>query len=244
MNKINSKANTKETLEICKAIVDLKAIYPIDEDAYFTLTYTKLSEFTSHLIDKFNEGNLKSVLKGKDDMRDTDVRAIFYEVEAKCNRRPSAQQASALIISDALERYGIHIINNSYMNESAHIRGILSDLKSPAMAEDVQAIPDLPELISNLEQSQKAFDVSNAEWRDLLDQRNATRTATELSAECKNIVNGELVGYLNAMRTANPDKYKVFADKMESIINQCNNKIRDRIAAYKRNKEEAVEENN
>jgi hypothetical protein len=241
MNKINSKANSKEVLEACQGIVDLNVKTPIAEDAYYTLTYTKLSERCSKLIEKINEGGLKSVLKEKDDLRDTDVRAIFYEVEAKCNRRQGAQQASALNVSAALEQYGINIISDSYLNESAQIRGVLSDLKSPALAEDVKAIPDLAELITNLEQSQKAFDDSNSEWLEQKQERKIAKSATELSAECRNIVNNELTVYIAAMSAANPDKYKDFADKMETLITDINNKVRDRIAAYKRKKETEAE---
>ncbi|WP_282126183.1 DUF6261 family protein [Marinifilum flexuosum] len=237
MKKITSSSNTSETTEACTGVVNLSKKQAIADDAYLTVIFDKLSGRTDLLIDKINDAGIQSELKEKDDLRDTDVRAIYYEVEAKCNRRQSSEQEAALRVYEELNRYGIQITDANYTLESTKIRAMLSDLKAPELVTDINSIPDLPALITNLEQSQGAFDDSNSEWLDKKRVRKSSKSASKLAIECKSIVNNELVGYIEAMSAANPDKYKDFADKMETIITDINNKVRDRIAAYKRKKE-------
>jgi hypothetical protein len=241
MRKISFNANINETAEICTSIVDLNKRQPIAEDDYFKVTFKKLTERTEKLIGKINAGGINSTLKEKDELRDIDVRAIFYEVEAKCNRRPSSEQKSALRINETLDRYGIQITSDSYTIESAQIRAMLSDLKAPELADDLKIIPDLPALIVNLEQSQKVFDNANAKLLEQKQERQTSKPASVLAFECKNIVNAELIGYIGAMEQANPDKYKVFSDMLETLINDANAKVRDRISAQKRKKENEAE---
>ena len=237
MKAINVKLNTGETVEACQGIIELSKKYPITEDAYYSITLEKLTGMSNELIGKVNAGWLNSELKDKDEARDLDLRAIFYEVKAKCMRRPSAAQEKALHINEILNRYGIKIAEESYSIESVGVRAMLSDLNAPELEEHVQAIPDLKQLMDNLEQSQAGFDVSASKLIEDKNERENTKSASVVAQELKNIINNELLGYLGAMAKVNPAKYKPFADVVNTLIETGNNKLRDRMAALKRKKE-------
>jgi len=240
MKSINSKSNIKDTAEVGQGIIDINKTNAITEDAFFTKTFDLLSAKTDELFGKIRAGWMESELEEKDEVRDLDVRAIFYEVEAKCIRRKSDDQAKALRLKTILDRYGMKITGSSYTNESAEIRALIKDLKGTELLEARQAVPDLDGLIGNLENSQLAFDESAAKHLVNLSDRENSKSATVVAKELRDIINHYLCTYIGAMANANPDKYKAFADLLTILIDENNKKVRDRIAAQKRKKEEAM----
>lgn len=233
--KVNSLIN--EISEIGKGIIELSKRYPISEDAYFALIIEKISEKSEELIDRINAGWLSSELKEKDEIRDLDVRAIFYEVEAKCMRRSSASQEKALKVMDVLSRYGMKIIASRHTNESAQIRALLSDLEAPEMVKNVRSVSDLKQLLDNLVQSQAEFDAASTQLVEDKNERGNTKPASAVAKELKDIFNDEFEVYINAMSMANPTKYKAFAELVNTLVEESNKKVRDRFAALKRKRE-------
>lgn len=237
MRKVNSSSNIKDTAEVGQGIIDINKTNAITEDAFFTTTFDLLSAKTDELFGKIRAGWMESELEAKDKDRDLDVRAIFYEVEAKCVRRESDDQVKALRLKTILDRYGMKITGSSYTNESAEIRALLKDLKVPELADVRSAVPDLDGLISNLEGSQAAFDASAGKHLLNLSERETSKSATVVAKELRDIINGDLCTYMGAMAKANPDKYKAFANLMTILIEENNKKVRDRMAALLKKKE-------
>ena len=244
MKKVHANAIISDIVEICKGIIELSKKYPIDLDDYFIFVFQKLSGKSDELIGKINAGWLDSELKEKDDARDLDVRAIFYEVKAKCMRRPDINQEKALQIKEVLDRYGMKITEDSYTIESAGVRAMLSDLKAPELEDCVASIVDLKILLDNAEESMAEFDVSASKLIEDKNERENAKPASAVARELKDIVNNELLVYLAAMAKANPTKYKPYADVVNTLITDSNNKVRDRLAALKRKKEKINSEQN
>ncbi|WP_372646135.1 DUF6261 family protein [Ancylomarina sp.] len=244
MTAIKNNSSISEISEIGTGVTELSKSYPISEDAYFELTFGKISDKSNELIERINGGWLSSELKEKDEIRDLDVRAIFYEVEAKCIRRSSANQEKALKVMDVLNRYGMKIIGSCHTNESAQIRALLSDLEAPEMEENVSSVPDLKQLMANLTQSQAGFDTSSAKLIEDKNAREHTKPASIVAKELKELFNDEFEPYLNAMCMANPAKYKAFSELVNVLVSDSNKKVRDRLAALKRKREAANTELN
>jgi hypothetical protein len=239
MKTVNSKSNIKDTAEVGQGIIDINKTNVITEDPFFTITFDLLSAKTDELFGKIKAGWMESELEEKDEARDLDVRSIFYEVEAKCVRRESEDQANALRLRAILDRYGLKITSASYTNESAELRALIKDLKAPNLVEVRKAVPDLDGLISNLEGSQAAFDESAGKHLKDLSERENSKSATVVAKELRDIINDDFCTYTSAMALAAPAKYKAFADLMNVLIDESNRKVRDRIAALKKKKEEA-----
>ena len=242
MKKLTVKLTIDETAIVGERTIKINNENPITEDAYFTVTFEKLSEKTKELTDKINDGRIASELKEKDDARDLDIRAIFYEVEAKCMRRESEDRAKAMRVMEVLDRYGIRITDANYGTESSRINAMLSDLKAPELAEDRKAVPELDTLIPNLEESQDAFETSTMTQMKNKAEREKEKPASVIAEELRDIINDELLGYINAMALSQPDKYKPFAEMLNKLIEDTNKRVRDRMAALKRKKEEAEAE--
>ncbi|RXQ90427.1 hypothetical protein EO244_13575 [Ancylomarina salipaludis] len=240
MKKVTTNSNIKDIAEIGQGILDINKTHEITEDAFFTTTFERLSAKTDELFGKIKAGWIESELEDKDRARDLDVRAIFYEVGAKCVRRKSEDQAKAEKLQLILNRYGLKITSASYTNESAELRALIKDLKAPNLAEARQAVPDLDALIGNLESSQAAFDESAARHLTNLSERENSTSATVVAKELRDIINEDLGTYMEAMAKVNPDKYRGFANLMNILIEENNWKVRDRLAAVKKNKEELI----
>lgn len=244
MNKISSNSSTNEIAEACQGIIELSKKYPIEGDTYYSLTFEKMTEKLNALIGKINSGWLNSELKEKDDARDLDVRAIFYEVSAKCMRRPSADQEKALRIKTVLDRYGLKITEDSYTLESAEIRAMLSDLKLVELEDSLASIPGFKKLIENTEESMAAFDLAALQLIEDKNERKNAKTATAIAVELKSIINDELLVYLAGMAKAKSMEFKPFVNVVNTLIKNSNGKVRDRLATLKRKKEKINSELN
>jgi hypothetical protein len=242
MKKVTSNSNIKDTAEVGKGIININTTNAISEDGFFTITFDALSAKTDALFGKIKEGWMESELEEKDEVRDLDVRAIFYEVEAKCVRRDSEKQIKAKELQAILDRYGLKIASASYSNESAEVRALIKDLNAPELEDARMAVPELDGLIGNLEASQADFDASAGKHLKNLANRENSKSATVIAKELRDIINNDLGSYISAMAKANPDKYKAFADLMNVLIDESNKKVRDRLAILKK-KREAVEMN-
>jgi len=238
MKLILQKSNTSEVASVASAIRELNRTNTISEDAFFTHTYVKLEAKTKELIEKMNAGGNSVELHEKDELRDLDIRSIFYEVEAKCTRRPDIVQESALRIKAILGRYGLKITQDGYSKESTNIKAMVNDLKSQQLIEDRARIPDLDTLIVNLENSQKDFDQTAALQIQNKVERDKNKTASEIARELKNIINNEFCIYIRGMAQANPSKFNDYAELLAKIIEDSNSQVRKRLAALNRKKEE------
>ncbi|MCG8411636.1 MAG: DUF6261 family protein [Bacteroidales bacterium] len=235
---LSSRATTSEILEVGKSVDQLNDQYPIENDVYLDALKKDIKAMLSQLISKSNQGIVRTELDEKDLKRDIDVRAIFYEVNAKCNRRESETQKKALEVLEVLSRYGLEIIQESYSSESAKIRALLDDLKAPDLSEAVKAIPDLPQLITNLEESQAAFDAANIEYINDKSERENTLPAHIIADELHKKIDKEYFIYVKAMSVANADSFSDLNKKVETLLSQTNQKIKERLAALKRKKEQ------
>jgi len=242
MKKINSNSTNNQIAEIGNSIVEVNKSNPITDDAFYSITYTLLSEKTAELIDTINRAGLHNGKKEMDELRDLDVRAIFYTVKAHCIRRPSEDREKALRIQEDLDRYGLEITGYSFGDESTNIRALLDDLKDPELAEERASIPDLDQLIANLEDSQGEFDVTEAKLIEGEVDRSKTKSASLVAKELKDIIDNRFCVYIEAMSLANPDKYKSYYDLLQTIINQNNRQVEEHLAALKRKKEKTKAE--
>ena len=235
---LSSRATTSEILEVGKSVDQLNDQYPIENDVYLDALKKDIKAMLSQLISKSNQGIVRTELDEKDLKRDIDVRAIFYEVNAKCNRRESETQKKALEVLEVLSRYGLEIIQESYSSESAKIRALLDDLKAPDLSEAVKAIPDLPQLITNLEESQAAFDAANIEYIKNKSERENSLPAHIIANRLSRKIDKEYYIYVKAMAEAKPDSFDALNKKLETLLSQTNQKIKERLAALKRKKEQ------
>ncbi len=240
MKKVSYYSNIKDTAEIGQGIIELNKTNTISDDPFFMVTFNLLSEKTDELFGKIKAGWMASELEERDAVRDLDVRAIFYEVEAKCVRRGGENQLKAMQLQAILNRYGLKISSASYSNESAEVRALIKDLNASELTDARLAVPELDGLIGNLEASQIDFDESAGKHLKDLSLRQNSKSATVISKELREIINDDLCTYISAMAKAVPDKYKAFADLLNVLIEESNRKIRDRIAAQKKKKEELL----
>jgi len=192
MRKINSRANTNETAEACVGVVELSKKHPIVEDPYYSVTFGILSDQTESIIGKINAGWLTNELREIDELRDTDVKALFYEVEAKCMRRSDANQEKAMRVLAILDRYGMKIVGSSYTNESAQVRAMLSDLKAPELVDAIASNPELSTLMNNLEGSQAGFDIASGKFIEGKLERGNTKPASVIAKELKDTFNDKI----------------------------------------------------
>lgn len=238
MKQIHSSSNNSEVASAASGVVELNKTNTIIEDTFFTLTFDKLQAKLDELIEKINTGWYSLALEEKNDLRNQDIRAIFYEVDAKCYRRPGSEKESALKIKTVLDRYGLKITRDSYSKESTNIKAMLSDLKAEELSDDLTTITDLSSLISNLENSQSSFDQTAYQQIQNKVERDNSKPASEIAQELKHIINNEFCPYIGAMAQANPIKFKDYADLLSKIIENNNNQVRNRLATLKRKKEE------
>ena len=237
MNVLRSRANIGEMLAVGRAILNLIKENPIADDAYLDSQVKHIEQKVAALAEENNSGALVNNMDDADLVRDLDTRSIFYEVKAKCVRRESDKQQKAEEIYKLLDRYGIGMINESYKQQSASVISLIKDLEAPELSPAIAAIPDLAELITNLKQSQAAFEVAETEYINNYNKDENSVPAYVLSRQLEDIINKEFYIYLKAMTAVNAEKYSKLMSKLKSLFKKTNQEIKERLDAIKRKKE-------
>ncbi|WP_282015874.1 DUF6261 family protein [Marinifilum flexuosum] len=237
MEKILSKIDHKIMSTLCNDMNRIKLNSVLEEDTYFMGKLSAIKELTEKLIDKTNEEWRTKRVRKFDNIRNTDLRAIFYLVEAYSYRREDDKKQSALKLKEILDRFGLQIIKKSYIDKSSSTRALLVQLKSEKLKNDRNQIADLDQLISNLEQSQQDYyNALSLQMEDDLKRKNS-KPAHILSMKLRKLINEEFAPYIHAMKLADKEAYVYYSKKLSSIIESYNTEVRNHQNYLKRKKQ-------
>jgi len=203
----------------------------ITTDPYLLVVVDKLTGKNNLLTIVINENKQVSVLSEKDNNRDNCTRVVFLITKALLYSTDDAERKDAEVINAILQRYGLDIINKTYSEQTVVLNALLSDLEQQDIAAITVKYPLLQKHIDRLKASQT--DWMNSVQTHVLQQNEQKNTpsASKLHPEIREIVNNELMVYIDAMKKANPDTYGELATQIENIIIETNQRIRNRNSA-------------
>jgi len=197
-------------------------------DTPLVAIYGDLGLKTEWLTAALRRAKSESELETKDEVRDNNLRSLFYLVTGYTHHPDPLIKAAAGTITKIFDNYGLKITEESYASESALITSLLMDLGNPANQQAIAALSGCAALIQALQASQADFELTRVAWEKDKAKEGAFENATKLKKEVITIINERLVVYLRAMQEVNREMYGEFADTIAVIIAENNEMVKRR----------------
>lgn len=198
-------------------------------DVYMGLQFGKLKDINALLTEAIKEKAANSILAPIDEKRDNNLRVIFYEVDAKVHWTNKDINQAATVVEKELDKYGIETTKLAYAVESASINALLKDLEKTNVKEAIALLPELSNLIQELDASQREFEAAYLQFVGLTIAKQKLLSASKLRNLIREQINEEFIVYMNGMALSGGEVYKDCAKVMEKLIENNNQKVRERL---------------
>jgi hypothetical protein len=179
----------------------------------------------------------KSDQKTNDEVRDTDVDGLYYFLLGASHSPKTKVKEAATYLLELFEQYGQKMKDESYTRESSMINSLLNDYKSERALAAIADVPQCADYIAALQTSQSIFEGSRLDFETARGQEGTLENASAIKGQLIELVNKQLVPYVNVMVQLHSATYESFARTLAEIISANNEVVKKR-----RNKNDKPEE--
>lgn len=209
------------------------------EDTILQSVKNEIVQLKDRLVTAIQPGKLASELEILDGLRDDTYRAFVYLIRGYAHHLDAAIKSAAEEVLKVLNKYGLELTRLNYAAETIEIESLIKDMKLPAMATHLEAMPGAQDLLGKLESELAQFVVAQKAYLDAVGEGKLAGSATEIKKELVNVINNKLVMYLNGMMQVNPEPYTALYTKLDIVIDEANELVR-----LRRKNEEEIEVSN
>jgi len=231
--RIYSNANIRDINYALGNILIAIEKNPVGDDTYFLYVKDKLTSDYNLLTEIIDQEKIKSDLSDKDQGRDDSTRALYYISRGLTYSQDIKDRENAMLVFNILERKTLDVVNLPYSEQTVVLDAMIKDLDAPNILNAInESFSFITKYIDDLKKS-------IADWKEAVQKsfeygREATKPAYRLCIELRDVINGELLGYIGAMSVANPSVYKNLEEQIRSIIDYTNKRISNRKSASKK----------
>lgn len=199
------------------------------EDVYLNQLGSELDDAGNEMenaIATSRKKQLTEQLAAADDKRDNGFNAIKLFTEGYIKWDIEAYTPYAIKVWDVIKRHGIALDKESYEEQSALMESLFIDLEKPELTEAITVLKQ-EELVAYTKQSHADFAALYQQSLELEAGKEIVTSATKLKkgtlAKLKSVAE-----YLNVIVNAKPDIYGAIQAEMAELVNNVNQKIRNR----------------
>ncbi|MGQ8338522.1 DUF6261 family protein [Sunxiuqinia sp. A32] len=236
IQKLRSTSRTTEVDAVSIRLIGAYRNTSLNTDAHLETIYGSLESESTQLTAAIRRMKAESVLDEKDSVRDQYVRGLFHFVQGSLYHPDDAIKTSAEKVEKVLEQYGISIVSENYATESSLINSLLNDLAKPNLQDDIAALSGCADLIAALQAAQADFEATRIAYEEDKADESTMENASSIKKQVVQIINEQLVIYLQAMNQVDVETYGSFARTVAEIIADNNEVVKKR-----RKKTEPVE---
>jgi len=178
----------------------------------------------------------KSVQKTNDEIRDEKIDGLYYLLLSASHNPKEKIRVAAITLLEYFEQYGQKMKEESYTRESSMVNSLLNDYKTEQALSAIADVPQCAEYIAALQTAEDNFEGMRLSYEKATAEEGTEENASALKKEVVDIVNSQLVPYLNVMAQLNEPLYGVFTRTVAKLINDNNEQVK------KRRKKEEPEE--
>ena len=226
--KLINYSRTTEVSAVADRITDAYKGTGLSTDAYLSGLMTGLEADQVLLTEAIKRMKAESELEAQDELRDTEIRSLYYLVLGLQHHPDVAIKAAAQKVFTVTEHYGLSVVNESYASESALVGSMLADLAKPEFQDPVAALSGCAESIAKLQTAEDNFDVARIAFEQERAQESTLENASVIKKRVVNLVNQKLVVYLLAMMEVNPETYDLFTRTVAQVIADNNTAVKKR----------------
>ena len=197
-------------------------------DVHLSAMFTDLEPESVRLTAAINRSKAESELEAKDEVRDQQVRALFYLVKGFLYHPQAEVKSAAETVEKVLENYGLDITGESYSTESSLIASLLDDLSKQKVLDAIAVLPGCAEVKTALQTAQADFETTRIAYEEEKAHESTEQNATAIKKSVVGIINERIVIYMRAMEVVDEANYGVFARTIVSIIAENNEVVKKR----------------
>uniref|UniRef100_UPI0032178C4C DUF6261 family protein n=1 Tax=uncultured Draconibacterium sp. TaxID=1573823 RepID=UPI0032178C4C len=170
----------------------------------------------------------KSDQKANDEIRDEKITALYFLLMS-FSHHPDAQiRDAALSLLEIFENYGQEIKEESFTRESSLVNSMLADYAKPKALANIALVPQCTEYIAALQQAQDNFEDNRLDFETAQAEEGTLENATAMKKEVVEMVNNQLVPYLNVMAQLDEPTFGEYARVVAEIIAANNEVVKKR----------------
>lgn len=200
----------------------------LNTDANMELIFVPLKAKSTLLSAAIGRLKEKSVQKTNDEVRDERIDGLFYNLLSSAhNPKEKIQQAAAYLL-ELFEQYGQQMKDESYTRESSMVNSLLNDYKTAKALAAIADVPQCADYIAALQEAQTNFETNRLSFEAARAQEGTQENASALKKEVVELLNEQVVPYLNVMIQLNDATYGAFARTVAEIIAANNEVVKKR----------------
>jgi len=239
IEKINSKSRNSEFDTLNTMIAKVYNESNVKEDTYLPSIFNTLKPISERFAAAVDRQREESNLSESDDNRDAIGKNAFYLVTGYSHHPVKEINEAAQKVMNVLNNYGLEIFSMSYAIESSKINSMLLQLEAPEVKEAITKLSGVAEVVAELKKAQEEFEAIFIHSQKNKSESFNSDNATDLRKEIVDILNNQLIPYLNGMMAVDAAKYGSFVHELASHITLNNSKVKTRA---RRQKTEVVAE--
>lgn len=214
----------------------------LNTDATLEKIITPLKAFLILLSAGINRLKEKSEQTTYDDIRDDAIVALYYLLLSFSHHPKEKIKTAATSLLEIFEQYGIKMQVASYTTESSLVNSLLTDYTSPEALANIALVPQGAEYVAALQKAQSDFGNIRLSFEEARGKEGTVENATAIKKEVLNIINKQLVPYLNVMVQLEETSYGDYARTIAEIIATNNEQVKKRRNKGKKSEEEETED--
>jgi len=200
----------------------------LNSDANLEQIFGPLETKSTLLTDSINRLTEKSTQKTNDEVRDDKVDGLYYLLLSAAHSPKTKIKEAALILLEIFEQYGLKVKDESYTRQSSLVNSLLNDYKQPDALAAIANVPQCADYIEALQTAQDNFENMRLSFEEAQARSGTQENASSLKKEVVELINNQLVPYLNVMQQLNPDTYGEFAGLVAKLIAANNEVVKKR----------------
>lgn len=200
------------------------------EDTYLTQLGTDLEDSGNEMENSIATSHKKEMteeLSAADDKRDNAFIALKFFILAYIKWAIDEYTPYAKKIWNIIKQHGLGLDRESYEEESALLVSLINDLEKPDFVEAITVLK-LEQIVTYLKDAQTGFSALYQQSLEAEAGKEIVTSATKLKKSALTKLKA-VADYLNAVANANPGVYGTIQAEMAELVNNVNQKIRNRL---------------
>lgn len=221
-----------------KAVMLYKNNPALADDASLKSIIDETEVESDRITEAIKRDRVFSDMEEVDMQVEKDARTLKTIVKGYAAMPNEELSTAAKAVLAVIEKFKYSMFKLPLAQQAPNVEAMLMDLSAQPIAAHTNVLPTVPETLEKLRQSQKNFMDKNAAYLKAYAQDADMLSATELRKTLLRLINGKLLVYLSAAVMMNPEKYGTYVLELEKVIEDINQKVRQRTDKKKKNEEE------
>jgi len=241
MNRIRINIRVKEIDALGYKLISLYGdSADVKEDAYLQKMFDGLNATVESVTEAINRDKVECGLSELDHVRNVAIHELARALSGYAAVPVDGWRQPAACLKRIFDKYGLRIVRERFCEKSSSIKSLLMDLDTEQSRADIVLLPGVGECVRRLRDAEDCFLKKSIENGECRCSRRMRKTATALKHELLDVINRQLVPYLNTMVMVNPQVYGTFASKVGGLIDDLNAAIARRKNVRRRKADDEV----